>query len=185
MLCIRNVRFELIIFFAAVIQSVLLEFLILYIWSVIYVHGKNMQTVPMINLRKGILPSHLMLLLLCFLIDDKMYYYTISFRYLCCCCCCFIPLREIFGPLPFKWICGCSNLALKSFNYMVPGHHGQCFEDLFGHYVSWLLTFPFQNRNGKLSVSYYFNLIVWKLILYTAYFSSISCLYSFFDTKLF
>lgn len=44
-----------------------------------------MQTVPMITLRKGILPSHLMLLLLCFLIDGKIYYYIISFRYLCCC----------------------------------------------------------------------------------------------------
>lgn len=32
-----------------------------------------MQTVPMINLRKGILPFHSMLLLLCFLIDDKIY----------------------------------------------------------------------------------------------------------------
>lgn len=36
-----------------------------------------MQTVPMITLRKGILPSHLMLLLLCFLIDGKIYYIII------------------------------------------------------------------------------------------------------------
>lgn len=65
--------------------------------------------------------------------------------------------------MPFKWTCGSSYLVLTSSNHKVPGHHGQCFEELFGRCVSWPLTFLSQNMSG--------NLIVWKPILHTVYYS--------------